>query len=64
MSLMLTSPIFDSGGKISSKYICEGEDISPPLVILGVPDGTKSLALVIDDPDAPDPKAPKRVWVH
>jgi len=64
MTLMLTSPAFEPGGKISSKYTCEGEDVSPPLAIRGVTDGTKSLALVIDDPDAPDPAAPKRVWVH
>jgi hypothetical protein len=47
-----------------SQYTCEGADTSPPLAWDGVPDGTKSLALIIDDPDAPDPKAPKRVWVH
>lgn len=38
--------------------------MSPPLAWDGVPDGTRSLALILDDPDAPDPKAPKRVWVH
>ena len=38
--------------------------MSPPLAWNGVPQGTKSLALIVDDPDAPDPKAPKRVWVH
>lgn len=64
MSLTLTSSAFEAGGKIPSKYTCEGEDISPPLEIAGVPDGTKTLALIEDDPDAPDPKAPKRVWVH
>jgi hypothetical protein len=64
MALALTSPAFTSGGKIPSKFTCEGGDISPPLVFGDVPEGAKSLALVIDDPDAPDPKAPKRVWVH
>jgi Raf kinase inhibitor-like YbhB/YbcL family protein len=64
MSLTLTSSAFESGGKIPSTYTCEGDDISPPLAIGGVPAGTKSLALILDDPDAPDPKAPKRVWVH
>ena len=64
MALTLTSSAFAPGGKIPSKYTCEGDDLSPPLVFAGVPDGTKSLALVVDDPDAPDPKAPKRVWVH
>ena len=64
MALTLTSSAFQAGGKIPSQYTCEGEDISPPLAIDGVPGGAKSLALIIDDPDAPDPKAPKRVWVH
>jgi Raf kinase inhibitor-like YbhB/YbcL family protein len=64
MALTLTSPAFEAGGKIPSKYTCEGADVSPPLAIAGIPDGTKSLALVEDDPDAPDPKAPKLVWVH
>ena len=61
MALTLTSSAFQAGGKIPSQYTCEGEDISPPLGIDGVPGGAKSLALIIDDPDAPDPKAPKRV---
>jgi Raf kinase inhibitor-like YbhB/YbcL family protein len=64
MTLTLTSPVIQANGKIPSKYTCEGDDISPPLEITGAPDGTKSLALVVDDPDAPDPKAPKLVWVH
>lgn len=64
MALTLTSSAFQAGGKILSKYTCEGEDISPPLAIGGVPADAKSLALILDDPDAPDPKAPKRVWVH
>ena len=55
---------FQQNGHIPSKYTCEGEDVSPPLAWEGVPDGAKSLALIIDDPDAPDPKAPKMVWVH
>ncbi len=46
------------------KYTCEGEDVSPPLARQGVPDGAQSLVLIIEDPDAPDPKAPKMVWVH
>jgi Raf kinase inhibitor-like YbhB/YbcL family protein len=64
MALSLTSSAFEAGEKIPSKYTCEGEDVSPPLAFAGVPSGTKSLALIIDDPDAPDPKAPKRVWAH
>ncbi len=64
MAFSLTSPAFEQGGKIPSRYTCEGEDASPPLAFAGTPEGTKSLALVVDDPDAPDPQAPKRVWVH
>ncbi len=64
MAFTITSPAFKQGGKIPSTYTCEGDDVSPPLSFDGAPNGTKSLALVIDDPDAPDPKAPKRVWVH
>lgn len=64
MSLKLTSIAFAHGGEISSKYTCEGQDISPPLAWSGVPPNAKSLALIVDDPDAPDPAAPKVTWVH
>ena len=64
MALTLTSSAFKPGDKIPSKYTCEGADVSPPLAFAGVPEGTRSLALILDDPDAPDPKAPKRVWAH
>jgi Raf kinase inhibitor-like YbhB/YbcL family protein len=64
MALTLTSSAFKPGDKIPSQYTCEGNDISPPLAFTGVPEGAKSLALIVDDPDAPDPKAPKRVWAH
>ena len=64
MALTLISSAFKNGGAIPSQYTCEGDDISPPLAWDNVPDGTKSFALIIDDPDAPDPKAPKIVWVH
>ena len=64
MTLRLSSPAFLDGTPIPTKYTCEGKDISPPLVWSGVPDGTKSLVLIVDDPDAPDPRAPKMVWVH
>ena len=64
MALTLTSPAFKAGDHIPSKYTCEGDDVSPPLAFAGVPEGTKTLALLIDDPDAPDPKTPKRVWAH
>ncbi len=64
MALTLTSSAFKPQGHIPAKYTCEGDDLSPPLAFGGVPQGTKSLALIIDDPDAPDPAAPQRVWVH
>ncbi|MGB8853535.1 MAG: YbhB/YbcL family Raf kinase inhibitor-like protein [Pirellulales bacterium] len=64
MALRITSPAFEHGESIPRRYTCEGDDISPPLEWSGVPKGTKSLALIVDDPDAPDPAAPKRVWVH
>ena len=64
MALQITSPAFSDGGEIPSKYTCEGDDLSPPLAFAGVPAGTKSLVLIVDDPDAPDPKAPKMTYVH
>jgi Raf kinase inhibitor-like YbhB/YbcL family protein len=64
MAMTLASPAFKQDGQIRSKYTCEGDNISPPLAWDGVPEGTKSLVLIIDDPDAPDPKAPQLVWVH
>ena len=64
MSLIITSPSFIYKGVIPPRYTCDGVNISPPLAWSGVPVGTKSLALVVDDPDAPDPAAPKMTWVH
>ena len=64
MSLTISSPAFANGGAIPQRYTCEGDDVSPPLAFGGVPAGTKSLALIEDDPDAPDPSAPQRTWVH
>lgn len=63
-SMMLTSTVFSQGGMIPQRYTCDGADVSPPLSWSGLPAGTKSLALVVDDPDAPDPAAPRMVWVH
>ncbi|HVW25029.1 MAG TPA: YbhB/YbcL family Raf kinase inhibitor-like protein [Polyangiaceae bacterium] len=63
-SLKITSPAFAAMGAIPKKYTCEGTEASPPLEWTGAPAGTKSYALIEDDPDAPDPAAPKRVWVH
>jgi Raf kinase inhibitor-like YbhB/YbcL family protein len=64
MALTLTSSAFHSGDGIPERFTCQGQDISPPLAWSGVPAKTESLALIMDDPDAPDPAAPQRVWVH
>lgn len=64
MTMKLFSPAFSEKGSIPAVYTCDGEDISPPLDWTGLPAETKSLALIVDDPDAPDPKAPKMTWVH
>jgi Raf kinase inhibitor-like YbhB/YbcL family protein len=64
MALTLTSPSFVQGGAIPAKHTCEGKDVSPELRWSDLPPGTKSLALIVDDPDAPDPKAPRMTWVH
>lgn len=64
MTLTLSSPAFFDNQPIARKYTCEGEDVSPPLTWSGVPDGTQSLVLLLDDPDAPDPGAPQMVYVH
>ena len=64
MALSINSPDFASGGEIPSAHTCEGEDISPELMWSGSPAEAVTLALVVDDPDAPDPAAPQRTWVH
>jgi Raf kinase inhibitor-like YbhB/YbcL family protein len=63
-SIKLVSPAFGANEEIPSEYTCEGGDKSPPLAWEGAPADTKAYALVVDDPDAPDPAAPKRTWVH
>jgi Raf kinase inhibitor-like YbhB/YbcL family protein len=55
----LRSPAFTQGGMIPQKYTCDGEDVSPPLEFSGLPEGTRSIALISDDPDAP-----MGTWVH
>jgi Raf kinase inhibitor-like YbhB/YbcL family protein len=64
MPFALTSTAFDPDGEIPREYTCDGADRSPPLAWSGAPAGTLSFALIVDDPDAPDPKAPKMTWVH
>jgi hypothetical protein len=62
--LEVTSTAFSANAEIPQDHTCEGADAAPPLAWSGAPDGTKSFALIVDDPDAPDPAAPKRTWVH
>lgn len=64
MALSLTSSSFEHDKGIPTKHTCEGADVSPSLAWSGAPEGTKSFALIVDDPDAPDPRAPKMTWVH
>ena len=63
-NMRISSTAFGHQSAIPTLYTCEGKDISPPLAWSDLPTGTKSLALIVDDPDAPDPAAPKMTWVH
>lgn len=60
----LRSSAFASHGRIPLRHTCEGDDLAPPLQWQGVPEQAASLVLIVDDPDAPDPAAPQRTWVH
>lgn len=60
----ITSPVFDNEGEIPAEHTCEGADMSPALQWSEIPAGTQSFVLIVDDPDAPDPAAPKMTWVH
>jgi Raf kinase inhibitor-like YbhB/YbcL family protein len=62
--MKLISSAFGENQSIPKLYTCEGNDASPPLSWSGIPLSAKSLALIVDDPDAPDPAAPKMTWVH
>lgn len=64
MSLTLTSMAFGAGKIIPAAYTCDGDDVSPPLAWSNVPEQAKSLVLVVEDPDAPNPADPQRTWVH
>ena len=58
-NMKIKSPEFENGQNIPSKFTCEGEDVNPALTIEDIPEGTKSLSLIVDDPDAP-----VGLWVH
>jgi Raf kinase inhibitor-like YbhB/YbcL family protein len=62
--MQITSSAFTPNGAMPKQYTCEGANVSPPLAWNDVPPNAKSLALIVDDPDAPDPAAPLRIWVH
>jgi Raf kinase inhibitor-like YbhB/YbcL family protein len=64
MAFTVRSAAFQHNGGVPKKYTCEGDDVSPPLAWSDPPPATKSFALIVDDPDAPDPKAPRMTWVH
>lgn len=62
--MTITSPAFEHGGSIPSVHTCDGANVSPALSWAGLPAGTRTLALIVDDPDAPDPAAPRMTFVH
>lgn len=64
MGMIITSGVFTHNSAIPSRYTCDGANTSPPLTWVNVPANAKSLVLIVDDPDAPDPAAPQRIWVH
>ena len=64
MGMVVESSAFAPHGEIPRVHTCEGDDVSPPLAWHGEPATTRSFALIVDDPDAPDPKAPRMTWVH
>ncbi len=64
MSLSVSSKAFAGGQPIPARYTCDGANVSPPLEWSAVPGGTQSLALIVEDPDAPDPEAPTTTWIH
>jgi hypothetical protein len=62
--MQIASPAFPTDGEIPARFTCDGANVSPALTWKNVPEGTRSLALIVSDPDAPDPKAPKTIWTH
>lgn len=64
MVFSIASSAFSHNGEIPGKYTCDVDDVSPALSWSGIPEAAESLVLIVDDPDAPDPAAPKQTWVH
>ncbi|MCC7136773.1 MAG: YbhB/YbcL family Raf kinase inhibitor-like protein, partial [Nitrosomonas sp.] len=64
MIFTLSSPSFAHNGLIPARHTCDNHDLSPELNWINIPDKALSLVLIVDDPDAPDPAAPKMTWVH
>jgi len=64
MPMTIKSPSFMHGQVIPARHTCDSLNVSPALTWAGVPAGAKSLALIVDDPDAPDPASPRMIWVH
>lgn len=62
--MQIASTAFGQMAEIPRLYTCEGRDVSPPLAFADIPAGTRSLALIVHDPDVPSPDAPRRIWVH
>ncbi|MGB8297206.1 MAG: YbhB/YbcL family Raf kinase inhibitor-like protein [Polyangia bacterium] len=62
--MLLTSPDFSANREIPSLHTCEGPDRAPALAWTDAPAASKSFVLIVDDPDAPDPAAPRMTWVH
>lgn len=63
-AMTLRSPAVTGGDRLPTQYTCDGAGASPPLAWRDVPGNAKSLALLVVDPDAPDPAAPQRIWTH
>ena len=64
LTLRVESSAFGANGSIPIQFTADGDDIMPPLKWSAGPPGTKSFAIIVDDPDAPDPEAPQRTWIH
>ena len=64
ITLQIGSSSFAHQGEIPRRHTCDADGLSPPLAWSGAPPGTRSFALIVDDPDAPDPAAPRMTWVH